>query len=266
MGVPTLSEAAALPAPDARAGDGAGGTEGQLASTRLRRAAVAARLVVTAGCWLLVLTQLVWLLQWSWHLLDNADLTWDYSIYYQPWYLVAHGHLLPRNTMEGGYLFLRNDGELIVYLLAPLYWLFPNHELGYLWLQDLAIAGVSATCLRLVIEQVPWNTSARWRSQGVAGAARALAVLLLVANPFVYWTASFDIHMEVFGAFFAVLTLRAGLQGRRSTVVWAVLTAMCGAPSALNVVGIGIALAVVAAWRARRQPRRQVANAAIRPL
>jgi hypothetical protein len=216
-----------------------------------QRWAGAARLVVTVGCVALVVVQLVWLLQWSWHLLDNADESWDYAINYEPWYLIAHGHLLPRNTLQGGYLFVRNNGELIVYLLAPLYWLFPNHQLGYLCLQDLAVAGVSATCLRLVVEQVPWHTTARLHDQLVAAAARILVVLLLVANPFVYSTASFDIHMEVFGAFFAMLMLRAALQSRRSTLLWALLTAMCGAASVLYVVGIGITVAIVTAWRSR---------------
>jgi uncharacterized membrane protein len=236
-----------------------------------QRGARGARAVVTLACAALVVVQLVWLLQWSWHLLDSADVTWDYSIYYQPWYLIAHGQLLPRNTLQGGYLFIRNDGELIVYLLAPLYWLFPNHQLGYLWLQDLAIAGVSATCLRLVVEQVPWRTTAALRDQLVAAGARALAAVLLVANPFVYWTASFDIHMEVFGAFFATLLLRAALQRRRSAAVWAVLTALCGAASLLDVIGVGLAVAVVELWRSRAAlrrggQRREGLRAVIRPL
>ena len=232
---------------------------------RLRRAA-GARAAVGLLCVALIVAQLVWLLQWSWHELDSANLSLDFAINYQPWYLIAHGNLAPRSTPFGTFLFLRNDGELIVYLLAPLYWLFPNHQLGYLWLQDLAIVGVSAVCLRIVAERVPWLTTSRPRDQLVAAVARVLAVLVLVANPFVYWTASFDIHMESFGALFMVLLLRAALRRQRSAALWAVLTATCGTVSLLYLVGIGIAVAALAAARERTEPARVVLSRAARPL
>ncbi len=188
---------------------------------------------------------------WSWHLAGLSNLSWDFGIYYQPWALIAHGHLLPRNTFQGGYLFIRNDGELIVYVLAPLYWLFPNHVVGYLWLQDLAIAGVSATCLQLVADSLPWSEGTPRREALVAGSTRLLVVLLVVADPWVYWTASFDIHMEVFGACFALLALRAALRSRRSVAVWALLAMLCGAASVLYVLGVGVAATLVLLWRRR---------------
>ncbi|HTX00194.1 MAG TPA: DUF2079 domain-containing protein [Acidimicrobiales bacterium] len=225
------------------------------------------RAAVVGLCWLIVLGQLVGLMLWSWHLLDLANVSWDFAIYYQPWYLVAHLHLLPRNTFQGGFVFMRNDGELIVYVLAPLYWLFPNHQLGYLWLQDLAVAGVTATCLRLVGDALPWRICAPRREQAVAGFARLFVVLVVVANPFVYWVASFDIHMEVFGACFALLTLRAALRERRpSTAVWALLTALCGAASVVYLVGVGITAAIVLTWRHRARLRRAALLAAGWPL
>ncbi len=223
-----------------------------------RRPLGAARLraLVTGLCAAAVLAQLAGMVAWSAHLAARASLSWDFAINYQAWYEIAHGHLLARNTLQGGYLFIRNNGELVVYLLAPLYWLFPDHPLGYLWLQDLAIAAVSATCLLTVAEQLPWRVRAPAREQAVAASARVLVVLLVVLNPFVYWTASFDIHMEVFGACFAMLTLRAGLAHRRSTIGWAALTALCGTASLLYVVGVGLTLAAVYAWRSRRAPGR----------
>jgi hypothetical protein len=235
----------------ARRRDGGTGGEGHRLrpgrARQLQRAA-SVRALVTGLCWALVLAQLIGLMAWSWHLLGLANMGWDYAIYYQPWYLIAHGHLLPRNTVQGGYLFVRNDGELVVYLLAPLYWLFPNHMLGYLWLQDLAIAAVTATCLVLVTELLPWRTQAPRREQAIAGTARLLVVLLVVLDPWVYWVASFDVHMEVFGACFALLSLRAALQRRRSTAVWALLTVLCGAASTLYLAGVGLTATVVLAW------------------
>jgi hypothetical protein len=227
------------------------------------------RLVTTGLCWALVVVQLIGTMLWSRHVLDLASLTRDFGTYYQPWYLIAHGQLLPHNTLQGGYLFMRNDGELIVYVLAPLYWLFPNHELGFLWLQDLAAAGVSATCLAIVVEALPWRVEAARREQAVAAIARVLVVVLVVANPFVYWTASFDVHMEVYGACFGLLALRAALRGRaalrapaelagraalrgrRGIVLWALLTALCGTASLIFLVGVGITATIVRAWRRR---------------
>src|ERR1700722_10384930 len=113
--------------------------------------------------------------------------------------------------------------------------------LGYLWLHDLAIAGISALCLQMVVAAFPWRSDGVRRNHVVAVTTRLVAVALLVANPWVYWTASFDIHMEVFGAFFAFAALRALLQHRRSSIIWGALTLLCGAASALSLVGVGLA-------------------------
>ncbi len=224
------------------------------------RLAPTPRQLVDGVCVALIAVQLVGLLIWSAHLAGLANLSWDFGIYYQPWSLIAHGHLLPRNTFQGGYLFMRNDGELIVYVLAPLYWLFPNHVIGYLWLQDLAITTVTAICFLLVADALPWSAARSRRDQLVAGAARLLVVLLVVADPWVYWTASFDIHMEVFGACFALLALRAALRGRRSVVAWALLGLLCGAASVLYVLGAGIAATTVLLWRRRHSLLRPAAS------
>ncbi len=203
--------------------------------------------------WLLVLAQFVGLLLWSWHEVDRASLTWDFANYFQPWYQIAHGHLLPRNTFQGGYYFFQNDGEFLVYLLAPLYWIFPNHMVGYLWLQDAAIAGASAVCLRWVTQLVEWRPDANRRQQAIASLCWLMTAAFLVLNPWTYWVASFDIHMEPFAILFVLLGLRALLARRRTVAVWFVLTLMCGAASTLFALGAGCT-ALVAIWWARRRP------------
>src|ERR1039457_5327138 len=37
-------------------------------------------------------------------------LTWDFAVYHQPWYLIAHGNLDPRTSVES-MTFWRNDSE-----------------------------------------------------------------------------------------------------------------------------------------------------------
>jgi len=210
-----------------------------------------ARTLVTELSWAVVLVQLLGTMLWSSHELDMAGQTRDFATYYQSWYLIAHLHLLPRNTLQGGYLFIRNDAELILYLIAPLYWLFPDHPLGLLWLQDLAAVGVTATCLATVSEWLPWRLTDPARQQAIAGACRLLVVVLVVANPWVYWSISFDVHMEIFGACFGMLALRAALRERRSTLLWALLTALCGTSSVGFLAGVGLAATAVLLWRRR---------------
>jgi uncharacterized membrane protein len=96
------------------------------------------RRIVGLACIAAVAAQLAVLLAWSRHLAARASLSVDFATYYQAWYEVAHGDLLARTSLHaGGFPFLQNDGELLVYLLAPLYWVFPDHIVGLLWLQDL---------------------------------------------------------------------------------------------------------------------------------
>jgi hypothetical protein len=72
-----------------------------------------------------------------------------------------------------------------------------------------------------------------------------------------------------------MLTLRAALQQRRSTPVWALLTALCGAASLSYLFGIGVAVAVVFLWRGahptglgtgQRRWSRPALRAALQPL
>ncbi len=117
------------------------------------------RLIRTVG-WTLIAAQLAGLIAWSTYAYSRGAMSWDFAAYYQPWWSIAHGHLNPAATvMPGGYPFWKNDGEFIIWLLAPLYWLFPNHQLGLWWLQDLALAGISVVCFRWIGELLPWDQS-----------------------------------------------------------------------------------------------------------
>ncbi len=212
-------------------------------------------------CAVAVVAQLAGLLLWSAHVASRENLTWDFGINYQAWYLIAHGNLWPHSSLKGGIAYARDDGELLVWLLAPLWWLFPDHPLGLLWLQDLAIAGVSATCLRLVVEGIPWQPGDPARRQAAAALSRVLVTVLVVANPFVYSTATFDVHLEVFASCFALLALRAAVRGRRSALVWGVLVGLCGGPSLVYLIAVGLTAATILSWRARATIRRSSASA-----
>lgn len=181
----------------------------------------------------------------------HASFGHDTAIYYQAWYLIAHGHLLPRNSIQGGYYFWQNDGEFIVYLLAPLYWLFPNHLLGLLWLQDLALSGTIAVCYKFVCDRWVSPRLPGSHNRGfLAGLAVWLTILvLLLCDPWIYWVVSFDIHMEVFGVFFIACALFVLEKHQRRGYLYALLAALCGTASVVYVFSLGLVVAVQSVGR-----------------
>ena len=216
------------------------------------------RLVVRVG-WGLIALQLVGLMWWSSRVEHDVGLSWDFMTYYQAFWAIAHGHLNPSTTMMPGlyktFPFWQQDGEFLVWLLAPFYWLFPNHQLGFWWLQDLAIAGISAVCFRWICELVPWEKERSWRENDRALVSWMLVLCLLLVNPWIYWSATFAIHLEPFGALFALLTLRALTQQRRTVWLWAALTLLCGSAEVIYLISAGLAASAFWAmrWRAARQ-------------
>ncbi|HTW97164.1 MAG TPA: hypothetical protein VMD59_00220 [Acidimicrobiales bacterium] len=215
------------------------------AGGRLRR-------VARVACFATVGAQLVGLLVWSAHIAAQASLTSDFATYYQAWFQIAHGTLAARDTLHGGLYFFQNDGEFVVYLLAPLYWIFPDHVVGFLWLQDLAIAGSGVVLLRWVMQLVPWRGGDPRRAQLVAATCWLLATCFLVLNPWVYWVATFDVHMEPFAVLSCLLGTRALIARRRIAALWLALALSCGAPAALYVLGAGLTALVVLWWNGRR--------------
>jgi hypothetical protein len=76
---------------------------------------------------------------WSMVLYQHFALTPDFAQYQQAWYLIAHGHLNPYDTV-GNFAFWQNHGEFIMWPLALLYWVSPG-GVGLLWLQDAGVVG-----------------------------------------------------------------------------------------------------------------------------
>ena len=76
---------------------------------------------------------------WSTLLYQHFALTPDFAQYHQAWYLIAHGHLNPYDTV-GNFTFWQNHAEFIMWPLALLYWIFPS-GLQLLWLQDIGVVG-----------------------------------------------------------------------------------------------------------------------------
>jgi hypothetical protein len=91
------------------------------------------------------------------------------------------------------------------------------------------------------------------RLAGLSGRLLAgIGLVLLVANPWVWWSISFDFHMEVVAVPFALLAAYDLAHERRRTWLWAVITLLCGDAETTWVVGLGLgALLAGRRWRGK---------------
>lgn len=141
--------------------------------------------------------QFVALVVWSGVQTSRFSLTWDFSIYFQAFQLIAHGHLDPYDTLNG-FSFWRNHGEFLMWPLGLMGAVWP-HPVLLECLQDAAIVVAELTIFSWIRREVSGLASPtlRW-----AIAAGSLAMML--ANPWIYWTAAFDFHMEIVGLAFVL--------------------------------------------------------------
>jgi hypothetical protein len=209
------------------------------------------RRVRRAGYVLLGL-QLVSYLVWSVVLYDHFSLTWDFSIYHQAWYLIAHGNLDPYSTPLRA-RFLYNDGELIPYFLAPLYWIF-HTGIVLQWAQDLGLAGAE-----LVVFTWLCDLARRHCAERDAAWLAGLGLLLFLVNPWLWATISFDVHEEPMAIFFAAFLAWDLSRGRRRAWVWVVPVLLGGVPTTTYVIGLGLG-GVLAGGEIRRMGARMVAT------
>ena len=90
------------------------------------------------GC-LVLAAKLAGFAVWSALLYHRFALTPDFAQYQQAWYLIAHGHLNPYDTV-GNFTFWQNHAEFLMWPIALLYWVFPS-GVTLLWLQDIGVVG-----------------------------------------------------------------------------------------------------------------------------
>jgi hypothetical protein len=196
--------------------------------------------------------QLVGYLVWSVVLYAHFSLTWDFAIYHQAWYLIAHGNLYPYSTPLRA-PFLYNDGELIPYVLAPLYWIFRT-GIVLQWAQDLGLVGAE-----LVVFTWLCDLARRRCAERDAAWLASLGLLLFLVNPWLWATISFDVHEEPLAIFFAAFLAWDLSRGRRRAWVWVVPVLLGGVPTTTYVIGLGLG-GVLAGGRIRRMGARMVAT------
>ena len=185
---------------------------------------------------------------WSSVIARRFSLTFDYSFYGQAWYLIAHGHLDPFSTTVGA-PYWHNAFELVLYPLAPLWYLWP-HAVTLLWAQDAATAGCEAVLFIWMCELTALGL-ARHRLRSWSVLLPACGVVLLVVTPWTIWINSFDFHPDAIDLLVALLAAHAFWRGHaRRGWCWVVVTLLCGVIGATYVAGVGISCALAGRqWR-----------------
>ncbi|MGI9005779.1 MAG: DUF2079 domain-containing protein [Streptosporangiaceae bacterium] len=181
--------------------------------------------------------QLVGFCAWSELLYSRFAVTFDFAVYHQAWYLIAHGNLDPYSSISR-LPFVRNDAEVAIWPLAPFYWIWP-HDVVLLWLQDIGIVVAEAVAFTWACELAQRHCPGR-RAVWLAAAG----LILLVANPWTWWGISFDFHEEALAIPFAVLLARDLANGRRRAWAWVAPILAAGAPTTTYVIGIGLGAAL----------------------
>lgn len=174
---------------------------------------------------------------WSSILYRRFSLTPDFAQYQQAWYLIAHGHLNPYDTM-GRFLFWQNHAEFVMWPLSLLYWVWP-HGITLLWLQDTAVVGAELVAFTWLCE------IAQSRLPGRTGAwLAASGFVVLAINPWTWWAVSFDFHAESLAVLFTILLARDLAAHRRRAWVWLASVLLCGDVAGTYVAGLGLGLLI----------------------
>ena len=108
------------------------------------------------------------------------------------------GSLDPYNTLQR-LPFWQDHCEFLMWPLALLYWLWP-HGVTLLWVQDACVVGAEAVAFTWMCELAGRQRQKR-ESQWLAG----VGLVLLVANPWTWWTVTWDFHMEPLAVLLAAL-------------------------------------------------------------
>jgi uncharacterized membrane protein len=195
--------------------------------------------------------QLAALLVWSEHFVSRFSLTTDYAIYHQAWWLIGHGHFNPFDSING-IPFWTSHGETLMWLLAPLGLVFP-HDITLLWVQDFSMVGAELVAFTWLIDFARLSKSNR-RESSFPALLSGTGLLLLVANPWIYWSLAFDFHLEIVGVLFISLLSRDLYRGEKSWRIWlwVALSLACGDVVATYALGVGLTgLVSGRGWRRR---------------
>jgi uncharacterized membrane protein len=205
-----------------------------------------------------VAVQLVALILYSWYLYRRFDLLEDFAHNAQAWYQIAHGNLLPLDTVRyPSTPFLRDHFDLVMWPLSLLH-VLSGSPFWLLVVQDVAVAAAELITLRWVWFLLDDRLD-RHRT-----AAALLALVVLMANAWWYEAVSFDVHLTPLGLPLLVLVGYSLSSGRWTRACLAAAGALLfGAVVAEILVFVGVGALIVLIARRPRNRRGMVAAAVI---
>jgi hypothetical protein len=183
---------------------------------------------------------------YSWVQYHRFDLGIDFATINQAATEISRGNLNPYSTTVGS-LYLVNHFGLIVWPIGALLLVFRTAFL-LLVIQNLSLIGTGIVAFAWAFDFVVSRKTPR----RFAFAILAVAGVLLLVNPLVYYTAALDFHLEATATFFAVFAAYDIWAGRfRRAWIWVGLCLLCGDLGGLWIAGVGIS--AVLAGRATRR-------------
>lgn len=180
---------------------------------------------------------------WSTIVWERFAETWDFSLLYGAASKISHA------SFRGALQLVEQHFDAVI--LWPLAWLIrlPGNGLLLLYVQDLAVVVAGVVGFFWVCEVLEHRSSDI--SIGIKWLA-GLALVLLVANPWIFLTPAFDFHLEALGAVFIVLAARALYRERIWTsLLWVLATLTCGFVAASYVAALAIG-ALIAGRKVQR--------------
>jgi hypothetical protein len=170
-----------------------------------------------------------------------------FGTYAQAWSAIAHGHLDPVSSLIGK-PFWRNDAEFVLWPLSLLYYLYP-HPVDLLWVQDLVLVVTEFVAVSWMLEAVAAHPELRVPdSRRLAG----LGLVVVIANPFLYYAAAYDFHSEVLAALPVLLIARTLWRGGHKLLwLWVPASLVTSGFGALYAAAVGFS-GVIAGPRSRR--------------
>ncbi len=187
--------------------------------------------------WILIIAQLIFLLGFSTFEYKHFELTWDFSIYNQAYFLISHGHLNPFDTILK-YHFWQNHGEFIMWPLALLRFILPSTS-TLLYVQDLAVFAGQVAAFAWICERVrkrDLNSFIKPYMFVILGAT------LLVFNPWPLWSIAFDFHMETLAPSLVIMAAWDFDRDKNRAWLWVALIILCGDVPATYLAGLAISV------------------------
>lgn len=188
------------------------------------------------------LLQAIALLAISNYMRAHFALSIDYSIFEQARYLISHGTMDPYTTVSH-FFYWQNHGEFIMWPLALISAVLLPNGMFLLALQDLSTAAAGLVAFLWVIDRL---SVCRARLQVAIQMIALGTLIILIVNPWIYWSSIYDFHFQGTAALVLLLIARDLDRNRlRSSFVYVPILLSMGDVTGTYLVGLAISFALV---------------------